>query len=102
MILLFAFGSVVAMGLPDPHRAVRARRRASRSCNIVAVGHRRSARSRPTLATMIGLGVGIDYSLFIVTRYRENLADGHDDRGRGRPLGRDRRLGGAVRRHARS
>ena len=30
----------------------------------------------PTLATMIGLGVGIDYSLFIVTRYRENIADG--------------------------
>ena len=25
---------------------------------------------------MIGLGVGIDYSLFIVTRYRENIADG--------------------------
>ena len=30
----------------------------------------------PVLATMIGLGVGIDYSLFIVTRYRENLAAG--------------------------
>ena len=27
---------------------------------------------------MIGLGVGIDYSLFIVTRYRENRADGLD------------------------
>ena len=25
---------------------------------------------------MIGLGVGIDYSLFIVTRHRENLAAG--------------------------
>jgi RND superfamily putative drug exporter len=32
----------------------------------------------PTLATMIGLGVGIDYSLFIVTRYRESLATGLD------------------------
>ena len=30
----------------------------------------------PVLATMIGLGVGIDYSLFIVTRYRENRATG--------------------------
>ena len=28
------------------------------------------------LGVMIGLGVGIDYALFIVTRYRENLAHG--------------------------
>ena len=28
------------------------------------------------LATMIGLAVGIDYALFIVTRHRQNLADG--------------------------
>jgi RND superfamily putative drug exporter len=27
---------------------------------------------------MIGLGVGIDYSLFVITRHRENLADGLD------------------------
>jgi RND superfamily putative drug exporter len=30
----------------------------------------------PTLAVMIGLGVGIDYALFIVTRFRQGLADG--------------------------
>ena len=30
----------------------------------------------PTLATMIGLGVGIDYSLFIVTRHFRGLDDG--------------------------
>ncbi|HVA59598.1 MAG TPA: MMPL family transporter [Mycobacteriales bacterium] len=30
----------------------------------------------PSLATMIGLGVGIDYALFIVTRHRESLAAG--------------------------
>ena len=63
-------------GAADPHRALRSRRR------HLAHQHRRrrsptSARSRPCSATMIGLGVGIDYSLFIVTRYRENLADGH-------------------------
>ena len=29
------------------------------------------------LAAMIGLGVGIDYALFVVTRHRENLHDGH-------------------------
>ncbi len=30
----------------------------------------------PNLASMIGLGVGIDYALFVVTRFREGLADG--------------------------
>jgi RND superfamily putative drug exporter len=30
----------------------------------------------PTLATMLGLAVGIDYALFILTRYRENLGEG--------------------------
>ncbi|MFI8306003.1 MMPL family transporter [Streptomyces sp. NPDC085927] len=32
----------------------------------------------PTLATMIGLGVGIDYALFLLTRYRQDLMDGRD------------------------
>jgi RND superfamily putative drug exporter len=32
------------------------------------------------LATMIGIGVGIDYALFIVTRYRSALAQGHPPR----------------------
>jgi RND superfamily putative drug exporter len=34
----------------------------------------------PTLATMIGLGVGIDYALFIVTRHRLQLRDGLETR----------------------
>jgi RND superfamily putative drug exporter len=33
----------------------------------------------PTVAAMIGLGVGIDYALFIVARYRENRASGQDN-----------------------
>jgi RND superfamily putative drug exporter len=32
----------------------------------------------PVLGSMLGLGVGIDYSLFIVNRYRQNLQDGDD------------------------
>ncbi|WP_051951793.1 MMPL family transporter [Actinacidiphila yeochonensis] len=32
----------------------------------------------PTLATMIGLGVGIDYALFLLTRHRQRLIDGAD------------------------
>ncbi|WP_369382130.1 MMPL family transporter [Streptomyces sp. cg36] len=30
----------------------------------------------PTLATMIGLGVGIDYALFLITRHRQQIMDG--------------------------
>ena len=33
----------------------------------------------PTVAAMIGLGVGIDYALFIVARYREGRAAGQDN-----------------------
>ena len=32
----------------------------------------------PTLATMMGLGVGIDYALFLITRHRQLLIDGED------------------------
>ena len=35
----------------------------------------------PQLGSMVGLGVGIDYALFVVTRHRENLARGIDARG---------------------
>jgi RND superfamily putative drug exporter len=34
--------------------------------------------SSPTLATMMGLGVGIDYALFLTTRHRQRLLDGDD------------------------
>ena len=34
----------------------------------------------PTLAAMIGLGVGIDYSLFVINRYRQALDAGREPR----------------------
>ena len=43
----------------------------------------------PILATMLGLAVGIDYALFILSRYRQNLSEGMDA-ARGRRA-RDRR-----------
>jgi RND superfamily putative drug exporter len=32
----------------------------------------------PILGTMLGIGVGIDYSLFVVSRFRQDLDDGHE------------------------
>ena len=76
VILLFAFGSVVAMGMPIL-TALFGLGLGIALIHIIAV-FTDIGTLAPTLATMIGLGVGIDYSLFIVTRYRENLAAGMD------------------------
>ena len=46
---------------------------------------------------MIGLGVGIDYSLFIVTRHRNQMKRGHRGRGVRRAIGRDIGVRGRVR-----
>ena len=51
----------------------------------------------PTLATMIGLGVGIDYALFIVTRHLEQRRDGMDTRGVDRAGERDLGRRGGLR-----
>ncbi len=74
VILLFAFGSVVAMGLPILTALFGLGVGIALIHVIAAVTT--IGTLAPILATMIGLGVGIDYSLFIVTRYRENVADG--------------------------
>jgi RND superfamily putative drug exporter len=71
-ILLITFGSLMAAGMPlitagfGLITGVALIGLATRVTNISNVG--------PDLALMIGLGVGIDYSLFIVTRFRENYA----------------------------
>ena len=69
VILLIAFGSVVAAGLPVLTRAVRARRLG------VADRHRRRGRRRARVGARpsprsSGIGVGIDYALLILTRFR--------------------------------
>jgi RND superfamily putative drug exporter len=76
VILLFAFGSVVAMGMPIL-TALFGLGLGIALIHVIAA-FTDIGTLAPTLATMIGLGVGIDYSLFIVTRYRENLAAGMD------------------------
>lgn len=76
VVLLFAFGSVIAMGLPL-FTAVLGLAIGLSSITLASAFIDLSS-TAPTLATMIGLAVGIDYALFIVTRHRSNLAEGMD------------------------
>ncbi len=74
IILLFAFGTATAMSLPIVIALVSVIGGLSLIGllgNVAPV-----ATVAPTLGLMIGLGVGIDYSLFIVTRYREKRQQG--------------------------
>ena len=74
IILLFAFGSAAAMMLPIISAVLGL---ISALAIIRLLGHLVEVPSvAPTLATMIGLGVGIDYALFIVTRHKLQLKDG--------------------------
>ncbi|QKW18385.1 MMPL family transporter [Kitasatospora sp. NA04385] len=74
VVLLLGFGSVIAAGLPLVSALLAV---------VVGLGLlgllaalTTFATVAPTLATMIGLGVGIDYALFLLTRHRQNLMDG--------------------------
>ncbi len=76
LILTFTFGTVVAMLLPIV-TAIFAL--VSTLAIVRMLGHVLAVPTvAPTLATMIGLGVGIDYALFIVTRHFRGLNDGLD------------------------
>ncbi len=75
VVLLFAFGSVIAMGLPIV-TAVLGLLGGMSAVMLVALAIDVPTVA-PTLAAMIGIGVGIDYALFIVTRHRQHLAHGH-------------------------
>jgi RND superfamily putative drug exporter len=74
IILFLAFGSLLGMVLPLIVAV------AGVGSGLLAVGllsHPITLSSiAPTLAALIGLGVGIDYALFIVTRYRTGLLAG--------------------------
>ena len=76
LILLIAFGSVLAAVLPLFTALVGV----GTGIGVVGIvaGTVTFATAAPTLATMIGLGVGIDYALFLTTRFRQDLIDGHD------------------------
>ncbi len=76
IILTLAFGSIVAMGMPIVSAVVGL---AVGLTGIGLVGHLFAVPDiGPTLAIMIGLGVGIDYALFLVSRHRAQLAEGEE------------------------
>ncbi|MGW1811327.1 MMPL family transporter [Streptomyces sp. NPDC002078] len=76
VILLLAFGSVLAALLP----LVTALIGVGVGLGIVGIvaATLSFATSATTLAGMIGLGVGIDYALFLTTRFRQDLIEGRD------------------------
>ncbi len=75
VILLFTFGTVSAMALPIATAIVGL---AIGLSAIGLLGHGIEVPTvGPTLGTMLGLGVGIDYALFIVTRHRGFIEQGH-------------------------
>ena len=76
VVLLIGFGSVIAAGLPLFTALVSAVGGLA-ILGLIAAAFTFATVS-PTLATMIGLGVGIDYALFQLTRHRQNLMNGAD------------------------
>ncbi|MHC3467101.1 MMPL family transporter [Streptomyces sp. 7R007] len=76
VVLLIGFGSVIAAGIPLLTALI------SVIGGLALLGLLAAAFTfatvSPTLATMIGLGVGIDYALFLITRHRQNLMNGAD------------------------
>ncbi|HEX4777711.1 MAG TPA: MMPL family transporter [Acidimicrobiia bacterium] len=74
VILLVAFGSVIAMGLPIVTALFGV------AISFALIDLLSHAMAIPTfgqeLAAIIGIGVGIDYALLIVTRYRQALHEG--------------------------
>jgi RND superfamily putative drug exporter len=76
VILLITFGSVLAMGLPIASALFGIG--IGLSLIMLFANFLSVPDFTPQLASMIGIGVGIDYALFIVTRYRQQLHHGLD------------------------
>ncbi len=76
LILLLAFGSLLAMGLPIVTALFGIG--VGLACVELLARVLDVPSFAPQVTAMIGIGVGIDYALFISTRYREALHDGAD------------------------
>ncbi|MFD6424394.1 MMPL family transporter [Streptomyces sp. NPDC060198] len=78
LVLVITFGSLVAAGLPLLTAVVGV------GVSVLAIGALAStfglSSSTSSLASMLGLAVGIDYALFVVSRYREERGKGRTAR----------------------
>ena len=74
-VLIAVLGSVVAMGATVAAALVTVG--VGASSIIVFSNFMTVPDFAPAIGLMIGLGVGIDYALFIITRYRDALSEGH-------------------------
>jgi RND superfamily putative drug exporter len=86
VVLVITFGSLVAAGLPLLTALIGV------GIGVASITALASAldlgSTTSTLAMMIGLAVGIDYALFIVSRYRAELAEGRErEEAAGRAVG---------------
>jgi putative drug exporter of the RND superfamily len=79
VILLFAFGSIAGAFLPITSAAISVALATTFALPLVARFFD-VATFAPILASMIGLGVGIDYSLIVINRYREAMIHGRSPR----------------------
>ncbi|MCY3568019.1 MAG: MMPL family transporter [Chloroflexi bacterium] len=74
LILIIGFGSVFAAGMPIVSALVGL---ALGTVGILlAAAHLDISTVAPTFGAMLGIGVGIDYALFVIARHREQLASG--------------------------
>ena len=78
VILLFTFGSLVGAFLPIISAILSLA--VGQALVLVTANFLDVATFAPTLAAMIGLGVGIDYSLFVINRYKQALDVGREPR----------------------
>jgi putative drug exporter of the RND superfamily len=79
VILLFAFGSVLGAFLPIVSAVLSVALTTTFALPLVTRFFD-VATFAPILASMIGLGVGIDYSLFVINRFREAIIHGRQPR----------------------
>jgi RND superfamily putative drug exporter len=78
LVLAITLGSLVAAGLPLLTALIGV---AIAVGSVTALtGAFELTETAPTLATMLGLAVGIDYALFILSRHRQNMGDGMEPR----------------------
>ncbi|MBI8989858.1 MMPL family transporter [Corynebacterium meridianum] len=75
LVLLFTFGSFIAAGLPLITAVVGIS--VGSSAILIATHFAPLNNVTPVLAVMLGLAVGVDYTLFILSRYRAERNHGH-------------------------